>query len=186
MDRGACRATVHGIERVRSNSATKPQPLRTRVWKFLKKTKNRATRWPNPNPRIAQQLKYQAAQRKPTPHSLFHSLLVTRATFNIYSMFQFCNPISLHGFPPQCDPSALTFGTIFSWLFLNHSLGFFFCKLFWFALHGPFNLPLDPLHAPLFQSSSPAPYLPPRYQTYSCPAPQTFQEGLRKPNRTVF
>ena len=42
---------------------------------------------------------------------------------------------------------------------------FFFCKLFWFALHGPFNLPVDLLHAPLFQSSSPAPYLPPQYQT---------------------
>ena len=99
MDREAGWATVHGIERVGLDSVTKPQPLWRRVWKFLKKTKIRATRWPNPNPRIAQQLKNQVAQRKPTPHSLFHSLLVTWATFNIHSMFRFSNLISLHGFP---------------------------------------------------------------------------------------
>ena len=27
---------------------------------------------------------------------------------------------------PHCNPSALTFGTVFFWLFLNHSLDFFF------------------------------------------------------------
>ena len=79
----------------------------------------------------------------------------------------FLVPVLQPSFPswisPQCNPSALTFGTGFFWLFLNHSLVFFFffCKLFWFALHGPLDLPLDPFHAPLIQSSSPTPTCPP-------------------------
>ena len=42
----------------------------------------------------------------------------------------FLVPVLQPSFPswisPQCNPSALTFGTGFFWLFLNHSLDFFF------------------------------------------------------------
>lgn len=60
----------------------------------------------------------------------------------------------------------------------------FFCELCWFVLWGSFNLPLEPLHAAPFPSPSPMPT--PLYQTYSCPAPQTFQVGLGQPEQSCI
>lgn len=60
------------------------------------------------------QMTGQAAQRKPTPHSLpFRAFLLLRLFSILQSIFLSSNPISLCGFPLQSHPSALIYGTIF-------------------------------------------------------------------------